>query len=262
MSISRSDPQNYDTNKHGKILFTDEQSQEIADRYQRRASSTELAEDFGVTRPTILRCLRENNCEIRQGGTYIKRNIPNPWEDVDAAYVFAVLIGDASIEYNNWKKPVNIQLETPDCQFGEVLSKAAESAFGIQARDHTGEEYSYVQINSIDLGKAYDRFSWRTEKWRIPEPFFDAPEDIKVALCQGKLDSDGSADRGAIVLGSIHKSGLTDIRKIVHSIGFDTTLCFSSRKRKNRRDYWKLRILEASPELFRLPWKRKELEEY
>lgn len=240
--------------------------------YHQGHSSRRIAKSFGVSRDTILRTLRGVGCKIRPPGfkkgtkppLYVKRDIPDPWKDVDAAYVFGVLIGDASIKYNKVKRgktPSRIELETPDDEFATIFSNAVESAFGIEVKDHSGNHNPYVQANSVDFGRSYDRFKWRTETWRVPKQFFDAPREIKIALCQGKFDSDGGVDRGAIVIKAIHKKGLEDLQRSVESLGYQATLNGPYEKKgENCREEYRLRTIDCSLDLVRLPRKRKRLQ--
>ncbi|KXA94011.1 hypothetical protein AKJ66_00150 [candidate division MSBL1 archaeon SCGC-AAA259E22] len=150
------------TDRIGKrIEFTEEQLEEMAMMYRYGYSAPEIAEWFGVNHSTIYRWLREMGVEIRhRGGTYIEREIPDPWLNADAAYVFGVLIGDASI--SSLKK---IVLNTPDREFVAIFSDAVESAFGIQAsrRPQKSQNHVAVRAYSVDLARSYDRFKWRTE---------------------------------------------------------------------------------------------------
>ncbi|KXA96550.1 hypothetical protein AKJ38_03070 [candidate division MSBL1 archaeon SCGC-AAA259I14] len=257
------------------LNLSDEQRKEIIRMYRQEHSSYKIAEKFDVSQYTVLKVLREEGCEIRSRGSkkgtkppnYVERDIPDPWNNVDAAYVFGVLIGDASIEYNyregERKSPQSITLHTPDREFRNELSGAVKSAFKIRTAENPNGKKKRVKIgtNSVDLAGAYDKFKWRLETWQVPKPFFNAPEEIRVALCQGKFDSDGTVDKKAIVISSVYKPGLKDLQKIVESLGFETSLPGSYEyNEENWEDRYKLRILDASSSLFRLSRKRTALQ--
>lgn len=250
--------------KYKKANFSKEEIHEMAKNYRQGDTASKLAEDFGVSDTTILRWLKESGCEIRPGGPYVKRDIPKPWNDVNAAYVFGVLTSDASVEYRyrseERKGPIGIALNTPDRGFMATFSEAVESAFGIQATNSGRRNATGTRAYSVDLGRAYDEFKWRKQTWRIPEPFFEASRKIKISFCQGKLDSDGWPVKkwGAAEIASINKPGLEDLLVVIESLNFETT--FNGpyyRENPNRKDEWKLRISNASPELFKLPRKKK-----
>lgn len=48
-----------------KIKFTTKQLEEMCNTYQQGVTAQELAEEYGVSKNTILRRLREAGCEIR-----------------------------------------------------------------------------------------------------------------------------------------------------------------------------------------------------
>lgn len=100
------------------------------------------------------------------------------------------------------------------------------------------------------------------ETWRVPKHFFDAPREIKVALCQGKLDSDGrSRNCGSVEVVSIHESGLKDMMKIIESLRLKVKIYGSyPNKEPNQKDTFELRIPKCPTELVRIPRKKKCLE--
>lgn len=128
------------------IDFSENEIEEIVRKYREGTSSTKLAEEFGVSYGTILDRLKKAGCEIRPSPPvrdYVQRDIPEPWTDVDPAYVFGVLIGDGSINYNytsSGKKgsPIGVRIETPDEEFAVLFSEAVESAFGIRTNKSSG----------------------------------------------------------------------------------------------------------------------------
>lgn len=258
-----------------RIEFTDEQLEEMTMMYQYGFSSYEIADWFGVSYITVLRRLRERNVKIRPARaaksatrhSYVKRKIPDPWADIDAAYIFGVLIGDASMgyEYKEGTRmtPKSIVIETPDEEFGVILSATAESAFGIIVSEYpscNSDNATRYVVRSVDLGRSYDRFKWRLETWQVPKPFFNAPEEVRIALCQGKFDSDGKVHGKTLQVASIHRGGLKDISKIVRSLGFRTEIEGPFHQpREEWSDYHILKIRNASPELFRLPRKKNLL---
>lgn len=258
-----------------RIEFADEQLEEMTMMYQYGFSSYEIADWFGVSYKTVLKRLRERNVKIRSARSaklatrhpYIKREIPDPWADVDVAYVFGVLIGDATMgyEYKEGTRitPKSIVIETPDERFGGIFSAAAESAFDIVASEYpsyNSDNATRYVVRSVDLGRSYNRFKWRLETWRVPEPFFETPRKIKIALCQGKFDSDGKVHGKTLKVSSVHRAGLEDTSKIVESLGFRTEIKGPFHQpKKEWSDYHVLKIRNASPELFRLPRKRNLL---
>lgn len=257
-----------------RIEFTNKQDDEIVMMYQYGFSSCEIAEWFGVSSDRILKQLKEKECSIRPAAhlrdkrkNYVKRDIPSPWKNVDAAYVFGVLIGDASLQYRYYlgekRNPKGISLDTSDKEFVNSSSRALKSAFGIDPGKYPGDRNDIiVTAYSVDLGELYDRFRWRTEAWRVPDQFSNAPRDIKVALCQGKLDSDGTIEERAITISSIHKPGLESLREVVEDLGYQTTLRGPYEyEEENWQDEHSLRISDASPELFRLRRKKRKLKQ-
>lgn len=242
-----------------RIEFTDDQLEEIVEMYQEGHSASEIAEKFGVSKTTILRRLKEIGCKVRSPGRgpSVERDIPDPWADVDAAYVFGILIGDGAIQ--STPSPSGIRIRTPDKEFVGAFSEAVESAFGIQANDHSDDECPYVEACSVNLGRAYNEFKWRKKTWRVLVPFFNTPRRIKVALCQGKFDSDGGSNQKAIEINAIHKLGLEDMKRIVESLGYKTTLRGPyTKKEPSQKDQYTLRICHALPNLFRL-FRKKEV---
>jgi hypothetical protein len=227
----------------------------------------------------INHCLgRPNSGQFPKGHipwNYTKRNIPLPWENENAAYIFGCLLGDASLMYNSKEKgstPKGIQMTTVDEEFVETFSSAVKSAFDLETHKYLERrlicgryhDYFKLMVISADLSRICYQFRIDANSWYIPKSFFNTSRAIRLALVQGYFDSDGYArlegKRKTITAQSVNEAGLKDISNLVKSLGYASSITGPYPPHGfGKKEVYCLRLPNGSSELFRIPRKRKAL---
>lgn len=115
---------------------------------------------------------------------------------------------------------------------------------------HDGREWVFTSSSSrifSDLSQYYKPV-WNARTWRIAPILFRSSPQIRHSLIRGYFDADGyphfsEARRQVLVqANSVNKNGLTDMRRLLWSIGYNPGLY----KRYKNRDVWELSIIRKS----------------
>jgi len=98
-----------------------------------------------------------------------------------------------------------------------------------------------------DLSRYYDP-TWNARKWRISPVLLRSPTDIRRRFARGYFDADGypyynkSRDKVLVQINSVNRNGLTDMRELLRSLGYNPGLY----KRYKNRSVWEITIQRKS----------------
>lgn len=174
---------------------------------------------------------------------------------VELGYLFGVLYGDGSLIYNYGKSEINKGKTTPAGVSAQWKSKSLAEYFyeylktkfpklnpKIYQYEHKRAGLVFkVTCYSATLAEFLTKYNWQTYNWQIPTSFFKLNKKFRIDLIRGFFDSESSI-KYTITANSVSKKGLSDVEKMLKSIGFGSEIKIQRDAIGNRKKIWRLKI--------------------
>jgi len=221
--------------------------EELQEQYWKKGLSTrEIGKRTGVWHTTILKYMRRYGIPRRL--SYRCRQVTIRIDE-HLAYVFGVLVGDASVITDHRTNKCWIQLSCKDRDFAESfafhLTKVLSRLHRPVIPRWNGKSRMYIVQAYVpdSCTEFFKKFPTRTEDWRVPDFIMEGDEKLITNFLRGFADAEGSVCSrtgryfGYVELCSINKGGLEQVKSLLRMLGlthgkipiYETTLRIHAR---------------------------------
>lgn len=191
--------------RYNEIIFSDEQEQDIINRYLNKQSSTTIGKVYGVNHHAILKVLHAHNVKV--DGNKIKRKYALNEEYFDKidtpnkAYVFGFLCADGHV--SNKKCTISMCLQEGDKDILEEIRHEVGSEKPLEYVDNTKKhDFGYTYQNqwrllffSNHMCKAFNSYGIKNDKSYTLE-YPEIPKELNRHFIRGYFDGNGTISLG------------------------------------------------------------------
>ena len=197
----------YDGKSNGKIIFSEEEMNDIKESYLNKESSESIGKRYGVSHKLILRRIREMGIEVNFSRMIRKYNVDEHYfDEIDTpnkAYILGFLYADG---HNGMSKgTITMSLEEGDVQILEDIRRELKSDKPLEYLDYTNKHdfgYTYknqyrLNIFNVHMCKALEKLGMVPNK-SLVLTFPNLKKDLIPHFIRGYFDGDGSLGVGDI----------------------------------------------------------------
>lgn len=192
-----------------EMPFKAEQFDDISKKYTDGMTSTELAEEYGVSDKTIVKVLRMNGVEIRKAARRSKVKNHDYFDDIDSAvkaYFLGWMISDGSVVESNTRpdraKVISLEIQSADIDILKLFAKELDADSDIvKSFDKRG--HSYIRFTSAHMAESLAAYGIVPRKtWHSYLP--NIKEEYIPHLIRGYFDGNGTVTANKTTAGDTY----------------------------------------------------------
>lgn len=179
-----------------KIIYTQEQIQDIVAKYSIGESVKNIATQYQVSADSIRRLLKKNNIQLKGNRKhFFNENIFDVIDTAEKAYWLGFITADGYIQYNNPKQGKFLRIKLQECDKDHLYKfvkfiNGDDDMISYEFHNTTGNKQYYIHVSSAHMIGTLKKMGLEQGK-SSHEKVVSIPAELQKDYIRGLFDGDG-----------------------------------------------------------------------